>query len=87
MIIAEDATINAKTMKHAVLPYAYSQYRFRRTQTTAVVVASLVNPQKHAALVLALMLWVPTHRTAELAENHVVMAKYARMVYAKILVL
>lgn len=77
MIIAEDATINAKTMKHAVLPYAYSQYRFRRIQTTAVVVASLANPQKHAALALALMLWVPTHRTAGLAGEHVSLAKYA----------
>jgi hypothetical protein len=77
----------AKMTKHAAMESAYLQYRFKRILRTAVVVASLVNLQKHAALVLALMLWVPTHRTAELAENHVVMAKYARMVYAKTLVL
>ena len=67
----------AKMMKHAAMKNAYSQYRFKQILRTAVVVASLVNLQKAAALVLALMLWVPTHRTAELAGEHVSLAKYA----------
>ena len=76
----------AKMTKHAAMESAYLQYRFKRILRTAVVVASLVNLQKHAALVLALMLWVPTHRTAELADGLVRLAKYARMDFVKTLV-
>ena len=76
----------AKMTKHAAMENAYSQYRFKQILRTAVVVASLVNLQKHAALVLALMLRVPTHRTAELADGLVRLAKYARMDFVKTLV-
>ena len=76
----------AKMTKHAAMESAYLQDRFKRILRTAVVVASLVNLQKHAALVLALMLRVPTHRTAELADGLVRLAKYARMDFVKTLV-
>ena len=76
----------AKMTKHAAILNAYSQYLFRRMKTIAEVVASLANPQKHAALDLALMLWVPTHRTAVVAVFHVSLAKYARTDFVNTLV-
>jgi hypothetical protein len=53
---------------------------------TAAIAEILALPGKHAALVLALMLWVPTHRNAELADGLVRLAKYARMDFVKTLV-